>query len=68
MKSRNFWIWIGIGGLFILVVPVLSAIITATGAFGADPGRRVNRIDFVWAVIGLVITAYSFYRLRVTKS
>lgn len=64
MKSKNSWVLAGLVGLLFVVVPLLSAVITATGAFGADPSERVNRVDFVWAAIGLVIAVYSFYHIR----
>jgi hypothetical protein len=50
-----------------LVVPLLSALLTATGAFGADPGERVNRIDFVLAAGGLIITIYSLIKIRLSE-
>jgi|GEM_PF-1969702 len=64
MKSKKYWGWMLAAGIFIIIAPLISALVTATGAFGVDPGERVNRIDFLWSVIGLAITAFSFYKLR----
>lgn len=63
MKAKNYWTLVVIG-LLLVAVPIVSAIVTATGAFGADPGEKVNRVDIVWAAVGLVIAAYSYYRIR----
>ena len=68
MKMKNFWIrfWVRlrIVGILLIVVPIVSAIITATGAFGSDPSEPVNKVDFAWALLGLAIIALSFYRIR----
>lgn len=66
MKARNYWYLLVIGALLV-IVPIVSAIVTATGAFGADPGQRVNRVDIVWAVIGFLLVVFSYYRIRLLK-
>lgn len=66
MKAKNYWILVVIG-LLLVVVPIVSAVVTATGAFGVDPGEKVNRVDIVWGVVGLVIAVFSIYRLRLLK-
>ncbi len=60
MKAKTFLYLLASLGLLVLAISLLSALVTATGAFNADPGARVNRIDFVWAVVGLVVAAASF--------
>ena len=68
MKINNYWFLAGLVGLVVVVAPLISALITATGAFGADPGERVNRVDFVWAGVGLVMAIYCYYRARKLNS
>jgi len=64
MKINNYWLLAGLVGLVVMVVPLISALVTVTGAFGADPGERVNRVDFVWAIGGLVVVIFCFYKSR----
>jgi TRAP-type uncharacterized transport system fused permease subunit len=64
MKAKNYWFIGGLIGCLFMLVPLLSALITANGAFGSDPGERVNRIDFIWVAIGLVVAFYCFYKAR----
>ena len=68
MKINNYWLLAGLVGLVVMVVPLISALVTVTGAFGADPGERVNRVDFVWATVGLVVAIYCYYRARKLNS
>jgi hypothetical protein len=67
MRAKNYWVLALFIGLLFTVASLLSAIVTATGAFGNDPGKGVNRIDFVWAAAGLVIAVFSFYRIQFLK-
>jgi hypothetical protein len=64
MKAKTYWYLAGVGGILFIAVSIISALVTATGALGADPGERVNRADFIWAAAGLVISVYCFYKLR----
>ncbi len=68
MKIKSYWFLLGLIGIAIVIVSFLSAVVTTTGAFGADPGKPVNRIDFVLIAAGLVIQAFSFYKARKLKS
>jgi len=68
MQAKKYLYWLALAGFAVMALALLSALITATGAFSADAGKRVNRIDFVWAVAGLVIAASSYYRARKLNS
>ena len=68
MKIKNLWTLLVIIGVLVLVVSLTSAFITAKGGFlTSDPNERINRIDFVWAAVGLIVAVLSFYRVRQLK-
>jgi hypothetical protein len=68
MKTKSYWLLGTLIGLAMVVIPLISAVVTASGALGSDPAGRVNRVDFVWAAVGLVLATYSLYQVRHHKN
>jgi hypothetical protein len=63
VKTKKYYLLAGLGTV-IAMFALAQALITATGAFGADPAETVNKIDFVWTALGLMAAVYSFYQIR----
>jgi len=64
MQLKKYWLIASRIGAAVLLISLFSALTTANGAFGADPGKRVNRIDFAWAAFGFIVSIYCLYRAR----
>jgi uncharacterized membrane protein YhaH (DUF805 family) len=64
MKTKTYWYVAGLLAALAVIVPLLSAIVTVTGAFNLDPSGRANRMDFVWAAVFSIVAMSCFYRVR----